>query len=294
MVSYFRWRQFPHAQEQMHAGLLRPDRADDVGAREVRQAAADIAVIGALGPPPKSVALVFDYHSDWVTKIQPQGQGFSALRLAFAFYTALRELGLDVDIVAPDAPLDGYAMVVIPCLPILPDGLIARLAAFAGPLLIGPRSGSKTADFAIPAALPPGDLQSLIPVKVVRVESLRPGVSEPGDGFAIADWFEHIESDIAPEVCLADGRGVVWAAGKIRYVAGWPDAALLGQIVARMAGEAGLATHVLREGLRLRRAGGLTFAFNYAAVPVDVPVGPGARFVIGGPVLPPAGCAVWD
>jgi beta-galactosidase len=27
MVSYFRWRQVPFAQEQMHAGLLRPDRA---------------------------------------------------------------------------------------------------------------------------------------------------------------------------------------------------------------------------------------------------------------------------
>ncbi len=24
VVSYFRWRQFPHAQEQMHAGMLRP------------------------------------------------------------------------------------------------------------------------------------------------------------------------------------------------------------------------------------------------------------------------------
>ena len=28
LVSYFRWRQAPFAQEQMHAGLLRPDHRD--------------------------------------------------------------------------------------------------------------------------------------------------------------------------------------------------------------------------------------------------------------------------
>ena len=79
LVSYFRWRQAPFGQEQMHAGLLRPDRIDDVGAHEARQAAADIDAIGASGAPPKSVALIFSYESDWVADIQPQGEGFGAL-----------------------------------------------------------------------------------------------------------------------------------------------------------------------------------------------------------------------
>ncbi len=293
LVSYFRWRQYPRAQEQMHAGLLRLDRVDDVGAHEARQTAADIALIGAAGPPPKSVALIFDYQSNWVTDVMPQGRGFSALRLAFEFYTALRALGLDVDIVAPDAPLDGYHMVVVPCLPILPVGFVARLSAFAGPILVGPRTGSKTADFAIPDTLPPGDLQALLPIKVTRVESLRDGSILTGHGFAISHWIEHIESAIAPEEVMLSGKGVVWHHGNARYLAGWPDSALLDLLIKRMAAEAGLETLDLPTGIRVRRAGNLSFAFNYANSQSRLPVDPKTEFVLGGPELDAADVAVW-
>ena len=44
----------------------------------------------------KSVALLFDYQSDWVTDIQPQGMGFSALRAAFEARTSLKQARGDV------------------------------------------------------------------------------------------------------------------------------------------------------------------------------------------------------
>ena len=294
LVSYFRWRQAPFAQEQMHAGLLRPDRVDDVGAHEARLAASDIATIGPVGAPPKSVALVFSYESDWVTSIQPQGRGFSALRLAFEFYTGLRRLGLDVDIVAPGASLDGYKMVVIPSLPILPDGLVAQLSAFDGPIVIGPRTGSKTKSFSIPADLPPGALQSLIPVKVVRVESLRDGVTEPGNGFAISRWLEHVETGLAAEEVLQNGHGAVFANGRVRYLAAWPDAVLLDKVLQRAAQEAALEMINLgTQGVRLRRAGDLFFAFNYSTTPVTLEHVNNADFILGAPNLAPADVAVW-
>ncbi|MFM7443735.1 MAG: beta-galactosidase, partial [Tabrizicola sp.] len=182
-VAYFRWRQAPFAQEQMHAGLLRPDRVDDVGAHEARTAAQDIAHLAAATAATTDtpdtteaarapVALVFDYESVWVTDIQPQGAGFSALRQAFAWYSAMRAFGLDIDILPPDASLEGYALIGVPCLPILPEGFVDRVATCGGQVLIGPRSGSKTAQFTIPAELPPGELQRLIALKVTRVESL--------------------------------------------------------------------------------------------------------------------------
>jgi len=271
MVSYFRWRQFPHAQEQMHAGLLRPDRIDDVGAHEVRQAAADIAAIGAVGDPPKSVALIWSYESAWVTDIQPQGKGFSALRLAFEFHSALRSLALDIDILPPDAELDGYKMVVIPCLPIVSEALVERLAAFDGPILIGPRTGSKTAHFAIPPGLPPGDLQRLIPIKVTRVESLRDGVGLAGENGGLVRWCEHIEAPFDPETAATDGQGLVWRHGTVRYLAGWPDTRLLFNLCTRVAHDAGLATIVLPEGLRVRRTRNHVFAFNYGLAQVALP-----------------------
>jgi beta-galactosidase len=293
LVSYFRWRQAPFAQEQMHAGLLRPDRADDQGATEARQAAADIDRIGPLGAPPRSVALIFSYESAWVTDTQPQGRGFSALRLAFETYSALRRRGVDVDIVSPEAALDGYAMVFVPCLPIVPEELADRLRAFDGPVLIGPRSGSKTESFSIPRDLPPGPLQGLLPLQVVRVESLRPGCNEVGDGFEIGHWLEHVETELPVEEALNDGRGIVFRSGRARYVAGWPGAVLLDRLVCRMAAEAGLPTLDLPEGVRVRRAGELCFAFNYSRDTARLPIGYDANFIIGGAVMAPAGVAVW-
>jgi beta-galactosidase len=289
LVSYFRWRQFPQAQEQMHAGLLRPDSVDDVGAHEARASAADIAVVGSVGPAPKSVALIFGYDGDWVTTIQPQGKGFSALRLAFEFYTALRAQGLDVDIVPPRASLDGYDLIVIPCLPIVLDPLVQKLAASSATIIIGPRSGSKTQAFGIPPELAPGPLQSLIPLKVTRVESLRPGVERHGDGVTVRHWHEHVETDLTPRAALDDGRGVWFTQGRVHYLACWPDTALL----ARVIGEAGLPLLTLPEGIRTRRAGDHLFAFNYGAHTNRFDPGAGWEALIGEAKLPAAGVAVW-
>ncbi|MCA3256352.1 MAG: beta-galactosidase [Alphaproteobacteria bacterium] len=291
LVSYFRWRQAPFAQEQLHAGLLRPDREDDQGAHEARQAAADIAAIGAAGPPPKSVALILSYESLWVTEIQPQGRDFNGLELAYEMYAALRRHGLDVDILPPDAPLDGYRMAVVPCLPIMPEALRGALARLDGPVLIGPRTGSRTADFRIPDALPP---DGQLPLKVVRVESLRPGLELAGEGTTVRRWFETLETALPAEESLTDGRPLVVRAGAARYLAGWPDRALLDRLVERLAGEAGLDPIPLPDGLRLRRAGDLRFAFNYAPEPLRIDgLLADAEVLVGGPDLPPAGVAVW-
>ena len=294
LVSYFRWRQFPQAQEQHHAGLLRPDSEPAPGLAEAAQSARDIAMLGPAGAAPRQVALVFAYDADWVTKIQPQGAGLSALWASFACYSALRRLGLSIDIIPPGAPLDGYAMVVLPCLPIVPDALVEQLERFAGQIVIGPRSGSRDADFAIPEGLPPGPLQALFPGKVVRVESLRPGLIHPGAGWEIAHWREDLETSSQLEICAEDGTPACWKHGQTRYLAAWPEPSLAAEVLRRAAGDAGLALHALPEGLRLRRAGNRIFAFNYAAQHTELPPSIQGRLVLGERRLPPAGVTVLE
>jgi beta-galactosidase len=289
LVSYFRWRQAPFAQEQMHAGLLRPDSVEAPGAEEARQAAADIAAIGAVGPAPKCVALLFDYPGDWVTEIQPQGAGYRALKQAFAWYSSLRQLGLNIDILPANAALDGYQMVVAPCLPMIDDALVDRLSACTAPVILGPRSGSKTAELSIPDDLPPGLLQRLIPIKVARVESLAPGQS----GSALwDDWIEHVESSLIPEIA-EHGHGLVWRHGSVHYVSATPTPALLQRLFAAAAAEAGIATTDLPEGVRLRRAGNLVFAFNYASEPRSIVAFPSKDTDAGTITLPAAGFDLW-
>ena len=300
VVSYFRWRQAPFAQEQFHAGLNLPDHTEDVAAGEVRQVSGEI---NALGPLPACgrapVALIFSYEADWVTRIQPQGRGYSALRFVFEVYSGLRRLGVDVDIVDPSADLSGYQMVVAPALPMIDDALAARLMSLTAPVLLGPRTASKTPDFQIPPGLPPEALRSALPIRVTRVESLRNDVSlkvvvegdpEPVPAKA---WREFVDSSLVPLARFEDGGGAWYRHGHLDYLATWPQEALLRQVLVALAGRAGIACAPLAEGVRLRRRGGVTFAFNSAPQARDAPAPEDADFLLGGPVLAPGGVSAW-
>jgi len=298
VVSYFRWRQLPFGQEAMHAGLTLPDRSTDVGGIEAAQVAREIAQLGALPASTRAeVALVFGYPSVWMSEIQPQGRDLSALRAAFEMYTALRRLGLDVDIVSPEAELTGYRLIALPMLLDADAALAAKLAASGAQVLVGPRSGSKTRDFQIPPSLAPGALQALLPLAVTRVESLRHGasvgVSIDGVAHHVTRWREWLRTDLTPRARFTDGGGAWFSHGKAHYLAGWPEPAMLRTVLRALTEAAGITTTDMADGVRWRRRGGLCLAINYAAEQRPTHAPAGAKFVIGGPDLPPAGIAAW-
>ncbi len=321
-VSYFRWRQAPFAQEQMHAGLLRVDGADAPAAPEVRAAADDLAALGAAardedpgpdaepGARPATAALVFDYDALWMLQVQPQGCDYLGDELAFAFYTAARVRGLNVDIVSPSANLDGYDLILAPCLTSLSAALVTRIRETGAPVLFGPRSGSKTSQFQIPADGAPGPLQDAIRLSVTHVESLRPSLSETGrvgdKPFTISRWKEHVASPLKPVARTLGGDGVWWRSGAINYLSAWPDARLLNIVVDTLLTEIGRAAPVLPEGVRVRQHAGLVFAMNSGPVRVDLPAAlpasasgalaaprDASAYVVGGPSLGVADVAVW-
>ena len=296
VVSYFRWRQATFAQEQMHAGLNLPDRSDlSPGGREAATAARDLAKLGDLPASGRApVALVFDYEADWVCKIQPQGASFNYVELAFRWYEGVRRLGLDVDILRPGDNLNGYALVLAPSLPIVSEAAEAAFAAADGVVVFGPRSGSKTRQFSIPDGLPPGPLRSLIPMRVIEVASMRPGIRTPISGEidgASERWLEHIETDARVLARFANGWPVLVAEGRSHYLGMWPDAAALSSLMNCVADKAGLATVALPEGVRLRRRGGLLFAFNYGVEPWPAPFA--AAPILGDAVVAPRSYTVW-
>ncbi|MEP2987779.1 MAG: beta-galactosidase [Parasphingorhabdus sp.] len=291
--SYFRWRQAPFAQEQMHAGLYRPDNVIAPGGEEAMQAAKDLA---ALNLPEKAdqapVALVFSYEADWLFQTQPQGQNFRYIELAFEMYSALRKLGLNVDIVSPDADLTGYKIAIIPSLPILTSEQVGRIAALNVPVLFGPRSGSKTANLQIPAELPPGPLQEVLPIKVSRVASLRPGLPD-----GQSRWMEEMEASSVPMVMLENHQDAVFKQKNIHYLSTWPPKELLDIIFRTMGEEAGLIMQSLPPGLRIRQHKGYIFAFNYGLAACDLqqvfPTLTEDQIVTGSTRLLAAGTAVW-
>ena len=296
VVSYFRWRQAPFAQEQMHAGLHTPDNREASATGEVREVARELGFLPAQATTRADVALLFDYGAKWLMDIQPQGADFDYFHLVLDFYGALRRKGLDVDVISPDAPLDGYRIIVAPSLPIISPDLVDRLAASGAEVVIGPRTGSKTDTLHIADGLPPGHLQRLLPLRVTRVESLRPGWVEAGD-FGVSRWLEHIDTALPALASTASGLGFWYRSGRIQYVGAWPGADLLDAVIDAASANAGLDTLRLGDDVRIRRRGGLVVAINYGPEAIDlatiVPGIDALTFLIGERHIPPAGVAIW-
>ncbi|WP_428394919.1 beta-galactosidase [Lichenicoccus sp.] len=292
LVSYFRWRQCPFGQEQMHAGLHRPDRSRSAGGEEVLRVAAERKQVGTLPAASRApVALVFDYESVWITRIQPQGADFDQYEICYRWYEAARRLGQDVDIVPPGASLAGYRAVLVPGLPYLSDAALRAFAATDAAMLIGPRSGSKSQTFAITDGL-----AAMLPVRVTQVASLRPGLAHPVSGGltgAAIRWREWVETSGTPLACFADGSAAAVEAGARLYLAGWPDAALLADAMRHVLARAGLETIDLPAGVRLRRRGGLLFAFNYGPDSWAPPSPPKGALLLGGTPVAPQDFACW-
>jgi beta-galactosidase len=313
VVSYFRWRQVRFAQEQMHAGLNRPDRTVDQGGIEATQVGEELQRLGLTinlsglrGPrvAPSAaprVALLFDYESHWIGQTQPQGADYSVLHECFRAYSALRGMALDVDVLPSTASLAGYALIVLPAQLHVSEALAAALSASEAHVVVGARSGSKTAHLSITKPLPPGRLAELLGLTVLRVESLPPGVVETA---ALADghgelqlqrWRERLACTSAQvEARYADGSTALARHGRLRYLAGSPEVTGWSKVLARAAADAGLVTQPLDDGLRVSRIGSLAIACNFSDQALDWAPAEPATALLGERKLAPRGVSVWQ
>lgn len=332
LVNYFRWRQPPFAQEQTLSGLFLSDNTEDQGYVESQAFAEDLPVLraeNATGNGQADVALVFDYTSNWVWTIEPysgvwspKDSGYTdvALKyidLVYTFYSSLRRLGLSMDVISPEQSLEGYKMLVVPSLPIIPDAFDQALADFSGPVVFGPHTGSRTPDFAYVPGLNPsaGTVRDRLPMRVTRIETppdyAGSGVSYDGTKYNITAWEEWIECSRQNATSNATveytsrhrpGKPAACADNDTHYLAFNPPADFLVSYLGDVAAEAGVEDLVgrvpsvdndLGPTMRLAKRGDLLWAINYgweAQSPPDVD----GDIVIGeeGDV-PAAGVVVW-
>ncbi len=266
VVSFFRWRQAPFAQEQMHSGLNRHDGRPALAWAEVEAAAKDLSALGELKQLQAPVALLFDYPSQWAWEIQPQGQGFDYFQLLFEFYSSLRSMGVDVDILnARDAKLDGYELVIVPGLFSFAHLDWKHFDQFEGHILWGPRAGSKTDDFSLTKELPPG-LRDF-DVAVTRVETLRPNTPRPLRGGGEARlWVESLEiGEVETLLETSDGAPISVRSKKDSYLGAWLDPVALKRLLVLELDSLDIPTIDLPEVIRVRKIDGKRFVFNYGA-----------------------------
>ena len=281
ILSPFRWRQAPFAQEQWHAGLLLPDGKPAKASGEIKQLSAEIGAIPVAIPTAK-VALMFSYDASWMFEAQPQGAGWDYLYLVFAFYSGLRRMGQTIDIVAPGDNLSSYAAVFVPSLPYISDKALASLKATKAQLLIDPRTGSKTQSLQSPDTLAPGTLAELIPLRIERSESFAPFHKEKasflGMDVAVETWLDHVSDPLdgnmpEPTVRAESGYGLLYDHNTIRYLAGVPDEAFLAALLMDTLARAGLSVGILPEDIRIADSDAGRFIVNYGPEAIDLPDG---------------------
>lgn len=226
VVSYFRWRQLPYGQEQMHAGLLRSDGELSEGGKAVRAIASELETYTAPDTQEADVAIVFDYVSQWAWDVQPQDKSFDYFRLILDIYKGLRKQGFErIDILPSNTESFGDRKVVfIPGLFAWTEPLRNAVETFEGQVVIGPRTGSRTEDFHIPNDLPPG----LDGIKVTAVDTLREDSPlELTNGGSVQIWREVLETDWDVIETTHQGDPIVIEHGRQQYWSGWPDEAAL-------------------------------------------------------------------
>ena len=255
-VCYFRWRQAPFAQEQMHAGLLQTDSKAAPALDDVTQVANELKKFQNVGTTKAQVALIFDYDSAYAWEAQPQGEDFDYFNLVFDCYRALRRAGWSVDVVPKTVDPTTYKITFAP-------GLLTVPTTLKGGLIVaGPRAGSKTEELTISTESNPG-----IPglkTKITYVESLPPFAPMTlSGGGAFEKWREAIETQDQVILQLEGGEPAAIRAGDIIYLAGWPDPSAWRRLLVKLAQEKNLPIMDLPKEIRIRDTETHRFWFNY-------------------------------
>ena len=271
VVSYFRWRQAPFAQEQMHAGLMYRDNTPAVGSHEALQVAQEIQKIKLPQTQKSEIALLHDYEACWMTELDGQTEDFHYTRLMLDFYKAIRVNGGSLDVVGKEADFQGYKLVIIPSFVHLSSEIFNKIALSGAKILAGPRTGIKTPDFQIPKNL---SLEGL-GYQVTRVDALPRElpieVEWKGIKGHLSVWREHGNSSGVSEGNSKDGMPVITSGNKGSYLCGWPDSNLLSAIMKDQMTAAGLKSISLPEYLRVRQRGDLLFFTNYGEQKAVIP-----------------------
>lgn len=251
-VAFFRWRQAPFAQEQMHMAIK---RADNVPAKiydEIKELAEELDQKKQLQLEKNKVALVFDYESHWAWEVQTQGQDFNYFKLVFAYYCAFRQLGVSVDIIrAEHKNIHDYDLLCLPGIFTISDTLCAALKSHQGQILLGPRSHTKTKDFQLHI-----DLVSALfekDIKLVQAQTFRKGTKKQvKDVGTFEIWMEELSLDGA-------SVGPILTEGNKTYIAAWPVEETLIKILSNALNKAGIRHERLAENIRQQG----DWKFNY-------------------------------
>lgn len=223
-VLFFQMRASRGACEKYHGAVIGHGVRNDARVfREVAELGAELQRLGAVtlgARTPARVALLFDWDSWWALEISDgPNRHVRYLNVVLAYYRALWESGVEVDVLPVTADLSPYDVVVAPVLHMLKGGVAQRLEAVAA------RGGSVVATFLSGrvdcndnAFLMdvPGPLAALMGIRVDEWDARGPEVVNP-----IRMGSSEFESRLVFELVIPQGAETIGTYGSDFY-AGTP------------------------------------------------------------------------
>ncbi|MBA6291112.1 beta-galactosidase [Colwellia sp. MB3u-70] len=299
-VCYFRWRQAPFAQEQMHAGVKRNDNSKSAAWAEIEQMRDELKTVDFSidAPIQARVAILSGTTNQWVSEIERQGDSYNHQKIEFSYYSALRQLGLVVDFISIKGDFSQYDLILAPCLPIVDDAFIEKCKDSNAHFVFGPRSGGKTDELSLAPNLPPGKLQALLPIKVLSTETIRPDCSEQlnykDKTFESRCWREELEitKDVIVDARYHDQSPAVVRHENTSYIATLTCDDFLIEQFEHLATELDIATVRLPKDMRIVYRGDLAYIFNYAGIAQTFPAKNMGTYLLGQASMSPYDVAI--
>jgi beta-galactosidase len=293
-VCFFQWRSSRAGAEKFHSGLVPHAGTDTKIWREVVRLGQALDALGEIRGTTVAAdaALLFDYEAWWACELDSHPSAdVTYLDQAHRYYRALWAAGVTVDVVHPDAELDGFPLVVVPTLYLVSDAAADRLGEYVrngGTVLVTYFSGIVDESDHIRLGGYPGAFRDVLGVRTEEFFPLRRSETVALDDGTTADvWAELLHLDGAEAVTsYADGPlpGVPavtrnsYGDGTAWYAACRLDAEGVRRLVDRLLADSGVApTRPPRPGVELVRRTGdgrsYLFVLNHTDTDAVLPFG---------------------
>jgi len=206
LLLFFRWRSARSGAEMFWHGLFDTKKPSGRRYQEFADFTRELRKI----PDPSGaklgsrVAILCSYLQDRAFRIQPQSEGFSYQEQLMLWHSGFLSLGVNIDVVGSDAPLDGYDIVIAPTQFITEPSLPARLEVFAqagGTVVLTNRTGVKTLENNRITELLPNAFRKLAGCIVRDYDPIGGLVQQirmtSGEVYAVTRWCDVLETETA-------------------------------------------------------------------------------------------------
>ena len=216
LLSFFRWRTACTGAEMFCHGILDHANVPNRRLRELEELFRRLEQLPGLGDTTlcSPAAILYAAEQEFALKNQTQSEDFAYWTQLRLFHEACVGLGVNVDVIHEDAPLDGYQVVMVPTHFVTNPDLASRLEDFAcrgGTVVITNRSGvqDKNGNCILGQELPTV-FRDLCGCHVTEYDPIGPVKQTvtlaKGGTYQITSWCDLLELDTAQAWARYQGR----------------------------------------------------------------------------------------